>query len=424
MKKSLALIVLLFVVSTASAQFDNYFFPKSMRYDYYHAGNSEKEYFFFDKVLEEPYWAGSRTQLTDALGYGNHQFRIYDTATGRLIYSRGFCSLFQEWQASPEAKVTQIAHPESVVFPYPKNKFRIEFYSRNKANEFEKRFEQVIDPNHYSVEKRRYGYDTFEVLYNGDPAKKVDIVLLSEGYAADQKEQFEQDCQEFADAIFSFSPYKEMKTAFNIRAVWLPSPEPGVTIPGEHIWKNTPLGAKFYTFGSERYQMTDDLQKVRDAAGSVPYDLIYILSNTQKYGGGGVYNYYGISAANNKASSAKIYVHEFGHLLLGLGDEYDYGGDDMALYSSKVEPWEPNITSLADFSKKKIWQKHLKITTPVPTAKVAPYTAEVGVFEGAGYFTKGLYRPVMSCLMRDFSSDTFCPVCSDAIVEMINTYLK
>ena len=155
------------------------------------------------------------------------------------------------------------------------------------------------------------------MAYNGNPAHRVDIVLLPEGYGAGERAKFESACREFAREFFSYSPFREYVSRFNIRAVWAPSADSGVTIPGERVWRNTACGASFYTFGSERYQMVDDFQRLRDIAAHVPYDYIYVLSNTQKYGGGGIFNFYGISAAHHPTRTGKIYVHEFGHLLLG-----------------------------------------------------------------------------------------------------------
>ena len=424
MKKILLFTVALLFVSDAFAQFDKYFHNKTLRYDYYHAGDSVNEFFFFDNLIEEPYWGGSKVNLIDALEYGNHIFRVFDVESGKEIYSKGYCTLFNEWQHTPEALTTQMSYPEGVVMPYPKNKVRIEFYTRDDKNVFEKKFEHTIDPNVYSVAKPVYKEDVFEVLYSGKPENKVDIVLLADGYAATDRAKFEKDCEIFEESIFKFSPYKENRDKFNIRGVWTPSDQQGITIPGEGIWKNTRFGAKYYTFGSERYQMVDDFQKIRDVAGNAPYDVIYVLTNTKKYGGGGIYNLYGISAAHNEMSTDKIYVHEFGHLFLGLGDEYDYGGENMNLYGD-IEPWEANITSLADFDKKKHWKPFLeKKNSKAGTSVTAENELVLGLYEGAGYYTDGMYRPFITCLMRDFTVDYFCPVCTRATLEMIDNYTK
>lgn len=408
----------------AAAQFDAHFMDKTMRFDYYHCGNVDDESYYFDELIEEPYWAGSKTALIDTNGYGNQMFKILDAATGELLYSSSYCTLFTEWQSTKEATETSHCMPEAVVFPYPKKDVRIELYSRNKQREFVKKFSYDIHPNSYFIRKFIPKYETFEVAYNGAPEHKVDIVLLPEGYTANEKEKFVTDCRIFAEEFFSYSPYKEEAVRFNVRAVWAPSEESGVTMPGEHIWRRTALKASYYTFDSERYQMIEDFQNVRDIAAHVPYDYIYILSNTQKYGGGGIYRFYGISAAHHPTRTGKIYVHEFGHVLLGLGDEYAYDDTYNEMYPKGVEPWEPNLTTLVDF-KRKTWSKMLNPKTPVPTPLNEKDMDLVGVFEGGGYVKKGVYRPWQNCLMNNLHlTDRFCPVCTKAIVDYIDFLCK
>lgn len=271
---------------SAQVRFSDYFLEETMRFDYYHSGDSRSEEYFFDALKAEPYWAGSHVSLLDTTGYGNQFFRIVDRASEREIYSRGFCTLFNEWQSTAEADSVRRSYPESVVFPYPRRPCRIEIFGRNAGGHFEKRFSQNIDPASCFVAQFTPRYETFEVAYNGNPAHRVDIVLLPEGYGAGERAKFEAACREFAREFFSYSPFREYASRFNIRAVWAPSADSGVTIPGERVWRNTACGASFYTFGSERYQMVDDFQRLRDIAAHVPYDYIYVLSNTQKYGGG------------------------------------------------------------------------------------------------------------------------------------------
>lgn len=418
------MLVLLFLgactAASAQVRFDDWFLDRTMRFDYYHSGDSRSEEYFFDELKAEPYWAGSKVSLLDTTGYGNQYFRIVDRASGQEIYSRGFCTLFNEWQGTAEADSIRRSYPESVVFPYPKRPCRIEIFGRDARGRFEKRFGQNIDPASYFIVQFTPRYETFEVAYSGNPAQRVDIVLLPEGYAAGERAKFESACREFAREFFSYSPYKENAYRFNIRAVWASSAESGVTIPGEHVWRNTACGAEFYTFDSERYQMVADFQRVRDIAAHVPYDYIYVLSNTQKYGGGGIFNFYGISAAHHPTRTGKIYVHEFGHLLLGLGDEYvgTTSYDDM--YAKDVELWEPNLTTLVRFGDK-FWKAMVPPGTPVPTPDTAEYDGVVGVFEGGGYAAEGVYRPWRNCLMNNLHrTDKFCPVCTKAICDYID----
>lgn len=406
------------ITFSAQAQFDKYFHPKTLRFDYYHCGNHQEEEYYFDELKEEPYWGGSLRSLIDTTGYGNQFFRIIDQASGKEIYSRGFCTLFNEWQTTEEAKTIRKAMPESVVFPFPKNPVRLELYARNHKGKLEKKWAQDIDPQSCFIRKFTPRYETMEIAYSGTPSQRVDIVLIPEGYTSNEKEKFTVACENFAKAFFSYSPYREHREHFNIRAVWAPSRESGVTLPGEHVWRNTAAKAQFYTFNSERYQMVEDFRGLRDIAAHAPYDFIYVLSNTQKYGGGGIFNFYGISAAHHPTSSDKIYVHEFGHLLLGLGDEYAGNVSYNDMYPPHVEPWEANLTTLTYFDRKE-WKKMIDKNTPVPTPATPEYANRTGVFEGGGYTSKGVYRPYQTCLMREFSTDRFCPVCTQAIVKYI-----
>ncbi len=351
---------------------------------------------------------------------------IRDFETKELLYSKCYNTLFNEWLDTNEAKIMKRSYPESVQFPYPKNKVIVEIYSRSlKDNEFYKKFSHVVDPNAYDIDKRGAEHRTFDLQYNGHYEKKVDIVILGEGYAAYEEELFRNDCAKFVEQIFSFSPYKERRKDFNVRAVWTPSKDSGVTIPGENIWLDTFFGGNFYTFGSERYFTIEDYTTVCKAAGSVPYDNIYIIGNTLKYGGGGIYNFYGMGSARNKELAGEVHIHEIGHSFVSLGDEYAANGFTNEYFSSEREPWEENLTTLKDFSKKKIWNSLLPKNTPIPTKITKKSTKRVGVYEGGGYVEKGVYRPMVNCLMRSLGGEKiFCPVCTEAINQTIDRYCK
>lgn len=422
--KKLTLITLLIVMSmSAFAQFSTYFQPKTMRMDYYHCGTATTEEFFIDELIEEPYWGGSQTNMIDTKEYGNQILKVYDKATGKLIYSQGFCTLFDEWQTTTEAQTIKKCYPESVVMPFPKAAVRVEILSRDRKNQWVKSFEYTVDPQSYWVRKSSPDDESFDVIYHGDPKNKVDIVMLAEGYSESEKDKFIKDCEVFATHFFSFEPYKKRKGDFNIRGVWRASKSSGASMPGEHMWKETAMDSHYYTFDSERYIMVDDFQKVRNLASNVPYDLIYILSNTKKYGGGGIYNFYGISAAGDPTFAGKVYVHEFGHLLVGLGDEYvgTTGYDEF--YAKDVEPWEENLTTLVDFDKK-AWKAMLPAGTKIPTADDVKNERVLGVYEGGGYQNKGIYRPWRTCLMRSWDIEDFCPVCTLTINTKLDTYVK
>ena len=413
----------IFLSFQATAQFSGFFFDKTLRLDYYHSGNDTSEFYTFDELLEEPYWGGSHTNLIDTFYYGNYYVKVFNVKNDSLLYSRGYSSLFREWQTTPEAKKIYRTFSETVTVPYPKENVRIELYSRNRDGIFIKKFSYLFDTADYFVKKdMRKKYPVFDVLINGKPSEKVDIVILPEGYTREETGLFINDCEKFVKDFFTFEPYSKNKDKFNIRAVLAPSNQKGTDIPKENIWKSTILNTSYYTFDSERYLMTMDDKSVRDLAANAPYDQIYILVNSKKYGGGAIYNYYNVSVNSNE-QSAKILIHEFGHGFAGLADEYyndetSYG----EFYNLNIEPWEPNITTLKNFDKK--WKHLVKKNTPIPTPATKKYRRKVGAFEGGGYEPKGMYRPMQDCLMKTFKGNKFCPACTEAIQKMIDFYCK
>lgn len=411
------------VVAGNDVSFNNYFIEKTLRLDVLFAGNNNNIEVFLQQIKQEVYWGGSQTNLIDKFNYGAFKYMVYDVKDNKLIFSRGFGSLFQEWQSTEEAKKTKRGFYETIVFPFPKNNVRVEIYSRDKKMVLTKIFEITINPRDYFInkEKREY-YNTYTVVNSGNPKNKVDIAFIPDGYTKEEMGKFKKDAERFAKYLFNCSPFKENKDKFNIWAIEAISQESGTDIPGDSIYKNTIVNSNFYTFDSERYLTTFDIKKVRDVAANVPYDQIFILVNTDKYGGGGVYNYYSVSASDN-SHSEYVFCHEFGHAFGGLGDEYyDSEVSVQDYYDLSVEPWEPNLTTLVNFKTK--WQGMVTKNTPIPTPNDEKYNNNVGAYEGGGYLTKGMYRPSIDCTMKSIRVDAFCPVCKKAIVDMINYYTE
>lgn len=425
MKKLILLSILLLSVSMAQAvEFDKFFYQKSLRFDYQRAGNSTTEYIFFDKLREEPYWGGNHKNLVDETMRGNHYVKLFDKASGELIYSKGYGSLFNEWQVMPEAFETSRSYAESVVVPYPRKAAVIELYTRDRKGNFNKKFSYDINPEATIIERPSYTMPVKEIHYSGMPQHCIDIVLIPEGYSEADRAAFDEAAKYFAEQLLSYSPFKEASDKFNIRSVWAPSSDSGVSIPGENQWNNTACAAKFNTFDQERYQMVDNYQRVCDIAGNAPYEIIYILSNTKKYGGGGIYNFYGISSAGHPTKTGKVYVHEFGHLFAGLADEYVGGTSANEFYPAGVEPWEANITTLSNFESKE-WSKMLDKSTPVPTEAKDENRSLLGVYEGGGYVSEGVYRPWVNCLMNNLHHiDIFCPVCTQELQMRIDFHTE
>lgn len=421
--RTILLTLLLLTTSFAQIDFDTYFNSYSLRIDYAHVGTSESDNFYVENIIQEPYYGGSKTKLIDPFNYGMFKVEVYDKESDILIYSRTYSSLFGEWQTTEEANRMQRSFPETVTVPYPKKDVTIKFFSRNDENEFVHKTSFDVDPSDILISKeQRADLPSFDILINGEPENKVDIVIVPDGYTMEELDKFQEDAKRIAGHLFNASPYKENVDRFNVRGVLAPSRDSGPDIPGEDVWKNTAAHSSFYTFGVERYMTTPDLQAVSDIAANVPYDQIVILVNTQKYGGGGIYNFYTLTASNN-SEEEYLMVHEFSHTFAFLADEY-YSSEVAYVewYKLDLEPLEPNITTLVDFESK--WKDMLDTDTPVPTPVEKQYESTVGVYEGGGYTAKGVYRPWQACQMNVIANDALCPVCRRAIEKMIDLYAE
>ncbi|MCD7931276.1 MAG: IgA Peptidase M64 [Tannerellaceae bacterium] len=402
----------------AQLKFEDHFEKKSLRVDFDLNGNSEKQSAALRQMREEPVWGGPVKNLIDNFGYGGYYVHVKDKETGELVYTRGFNTLFEEWLTTDQAKTETQSWTNSISIPYPKRPVVLKILARNRANmQFDTLLTLSIDPSSIFIDRSPLRQNRVELLVNnGDPENKVDLVFLAEGYTTEEQEKFFKDAELFAGYLMNTPPFDSRKNDFNIRAVGLISEESGMDVSGEGIFKNTALNSGYYTFGVDRYSTTSDMKSVRDAVWNVPCDAIFILVNTDRYGGGGMYNFYAMGTSDNERTPS-VFVHEFGHSFAGLADEYftsEVAYNDF--YSLQHEPWEPNITTLIDFDKK--WKDMLPATTTIPTPLTNETKDQLGVFEGGGYLAKGIYRPVDHCMMRDY--EPFCPVCSRAILQMID----
>ena len=412
---------LLIVSLTVTAQYGKYFRNQTLRYDYYHSGHFEVEYIMADEIIKEGRWAGPKKNLIDPFDYGNYKVMVYDLASGSLIYTTSYSSLFAEYQLTEPAKNECGNFPESVLLPFPKKTARIEFYSRGRSMEWVRVFEDTINPRSPDIRPMTSARYPVEAIHGkGNPKKKLDLVFLPEGYTSGEMDKFIKDCHRFADYLFETEPYFDYQKDITIRAVLAPSPQSGTDIPGDTLFVETLLNSNFYTFNSARYLTTADYKAVRNVASNSPCDQVVILVNHSRYGGGGIYNFYAISTVDDK-NSGFVFTHEFGHSFAGLGDEYSYeGSSSEEVYDITKEPWEPNITSLVNFDSK--WKDLVPEGTPVPTPETEAWLGKIGVFEGAGYMDKGLYKPFQDCSMNTVRFNNFCPACQRAIERMIGYY--
>jgi hypothetical protein len=448
-------------------RFDDYFQNITMRVDYFHTGNSQTEIFAIDRIVNDGAWAGSLTQLQDRTNLGLYFFEIIDKEQNIVIYSRGFASIFGEWQLTPEATEYGTFH-ESVRFPWPLKPFILAISKRASDNSFQKIWQHEIDPYSRLVNpaELKLPFESWALKDNGDPHSKVDIVILGDGYSHEQFEKFKADAIRLMRELFSVQPFQSREKDFNVRAIFTPCEQPGVNKPHPNIYARTPLSLTYGAFDSERYVLGFDNRTIRDVASIVPYEFSIILVNERTYGGGGIYNLYSTVSADNKFADY-IMVHEFGHQFAALADEYYSSSVSYEAPLVEIEPWEPNITALKDPNMLK-WKHLVEPSTPIPTpwdketfdkfsyqiqiernqirAKNEPeevmealfeserkfetelidkmkYTGKVGAFEGAGYNQYGMYRAETDCIMFTRNRQAFCKVCQEAISKIIDVYV-
>ncbi|MEW6336482.1 MAG: M64 family metallopeptidase [Acidobacteriota bacterium] len=461
--------------------FNRRFEDATMRIDVHHAGSAAEESVTLDRVVREGAWPGSRIHLVDPFNTGNYLAEIRDAASGDLLFSRGFDSYFGEYKTTgPADRGVRRTYHETVRCPFPRAKIRFVLKVRQRDRTLAPLFEAEIDPAAVTVSREALlpGVRTVPVLSNGDPHGRVDLAIVGEGYTTGQVATFERDARRVADILFAAEPFASRKGDFNVTGVLLPSAESGCDEPSHGVWRSTAVGASFDSLGSERYMLTEENRAVHDIAAHVPYDLVMIMVNHTRYGGGGIYNFFSTFTSNNQWTPY-VLVHELGHAFAGLADEYYTSSVAYnEFYPTGVEPTEPNITALLDPSALK-WRALLAPGTAVPTpwekadfdamdlayqrvreeingriarakrggapaaevekleqeserlsrehaARVDAYlarsafAARVGAFEGAGYASRGLYRSSLDCMMFTKGNKPFCPVCRRAIERVID----
>ncbi len=429
MIRTLLVLFLMIPVQIAAftqPEFDNYFEEGALRVDLYHTGVGGEEVYAIDEIIREPFWGGNPRHLADDMNLGGNIFRVFDLETNALIYSSGYCTLFSEWATVDEALagIARTFH-ESLIMPFPKRPVQIRIDQRDRENIFRTVYDLIVDPGDYHIttETRYSGFKTRKMIDNGPPDRKVDIAILADGYRQDELHKLRDDVERLLAILFDVEPFSSRKRDFNVTLIESVSAESNVDDPRSGVYRDNLLGLSFNSLDLDRYMLSLSNRTIRDVAAKVPYDQIIILANEEKYGGGGIFRLYATCVSDNQFDGY-VFVHEFGHNFAGLADEYFSSKVSYNdIYPSGVEPWEPNITALLDADNVK-WGYLIDEGTPIPTPDDSLYTGVTGVFEGAGYSAKGLYRSAHDCIMKSKTLEGFCPACSTAIERMIDFHTK
>jgi len=457
-------LILLFATPAAAA-------PQTMRVDYYHSGNAKEELFSFDRVVIEPLpWPGDPAKPIDDTNRGKYFFEVVDAATNKVLYSRGFSSVYGEWETTGEAATLHRTFSESLRFPAVDKLAKVVVKKRDQANAFRTVWTLTVDPADKFIVHGEAPLDAGPLLKlheSGDPAQKLDFLILGDGYTAADRPKFERDARRLVDIMFATSPFKERATDINVWGLCPASAQSGISRPSQGLFKQTAVGATYDAFDSERYILTFENKRFRDLASNAPYEVVEILTNTSTYGGGGIFGQYSTVAADSMWAPY-VFIHEFGHHIAALADEY-YTSDVAYLPpATKIEPWEPNVTALLDPAALK-WKDLVAPGTPLPTPwpkadfesysrdvqnrrkairaanrpeadmdklftaelehetkllASSPYSGKVGAFEGANYEARGYYRPQTDCIMFTRDKVPFCAVCRRAIEQILDLYSR
>jgi hypothetical protein len=412
----------MFSYTSAQDSYEENFTDDVLRMDFILAGDYNSEEAILYQVKRESSWAGPRENYNVPFDYGNYRI-VVNSQDNKTIYYRGFSTLFEEYQTTEMAKSRGKAFYHTIRTPFPKDTVDVLLQKRKyETGKFRTLNEYTIAPDDYFIKNETPPQTDFEkIKIAGKPEKNIDIAFLAEGYTKEEMEKYVKDVKRVTEYIFNQPPFGEYADHFNLYAVKSVSAESGTDVPGENIYKNTVLNTSYYTFDVPRYLTTYDTRSIRNQASVVPYDHLFILINTKRYGGGGFYNHYTASTVDH-AYSMEVAIHEFGHGFAGLGDEY-YSSNVAysSFYNPDVEPWEPNITTLVNFESK--WKDMIKEEVPIPTPREKQYNNTIGVYEGGGYVSEDVYSPYMDCRMKSNAADGFCPVCKEAIEDMMHYYM-
>ncbi|MDO4160096.1 MAG: M64 family metallopeptidase [Prevotellaceae bacterium] len=421
------LILCIYPAITLSAQdFDKWFTNKTLRLDYTFSGSAKEQRIYVDQLNVMPNWYGKRNRLAEVPLEGNGQITVRSHKTNETIYKNSFSTLFQEWLSYDEAKTISKSFENVFLVPMPKDTVDITVNLYNNRREVMASLTHTVVPSDILIrhigEKDVTPYVTLQQAK--DTSKCIHVAFVAEGYTEKEMDTYINDAKTAIDALFAHEPFNSARNSFNIIAVKSPSEESGTSEPSKGIWKNTALHSHFDTFYSDRYLTTLHLKELHNWLAGTPYEHIIILVNTDKYGGGGILNSYVLSMTHH-SMYRPVVVHEFGHSFGGLGDEYAYEQEQIPMYPHDVEPWEPNLTTLKNFKGK--WENLIKEGTPTPTPlsdNQKTIQTRVGLFEGAGYSLKGVYRGVQDCRMRTNENPEFCIVCKTALNNLIDFYTK
>lgn len=414
---------LFFCAGVLHAQNAHFDWERTLRADFSLVGDYHYQKAYVSKLMIYKGPIASPLQMISPFDYGEYRYFLIDPEKGDTLFQRGFSTLFEEWRTIDEARDKERAFEQTIEMPLPLIPVKLVVESRLRNGQFVRLFQEEVVPDDLSIARFQPFDFPLKVIHGTEQAaENLDILFLADGYQSDETDLFFSQVQTLTTQLLDTEPYRSHRDRITVRAVAAPSIHSGPDDPRSDEWRNTILSSSFNTFGIDRYLETEATWKVFDVAAQAPHDHIIVLVNSDKYGGGGIYNHFSVVTAGHRTSGT-VLMHELGHGFGGLGDEY-FGSEVSYndFINLEIEPWQPNLTTLVDFERK--W-KHLMATdTPIPTPIRPMYKNTTGVFEGGGYVRKGVYRPAINCRMRTNEAAGFCEVCTHLLSRKIQFYTQ
>ena len=229
------------------------------------------------------------------------------------------------------------------------------------------------------------------------------MVVLGDGYRADQQILFRQHTQDLMELMRSDPGVAVHFSAWNIHAVEIASIDSGIDDNMNMDIRDTAFGTGYFCLSIQRLICGDQLAMFDVAIAEYPhFDQIVVLVNDTRHGGSGG------SVAIASANSPEIALHELGHSIAGLADEYV---DSLIPALHPTEYQEGRFANVSTFSDadRVPWSAWIDQDVTLP-AQFGD--SGVGIFEGAFYQAEAFFRPTSDSRMRNYQS-LFGPVNSE-----------